>query len=94
MIIHPDNNNGSKEATETFQELLTAYHVAAENVFVTPEKEDHEDIVAMKIFKQFQFSSVKVNSQSITIKTRKALNSLWMCDDENMKIARIALGIA
>lgn len=79
MVRHPDKNNGSKEATEAFQELLTAYHVAgkaAENM--TPETEDHEDIVARKIFKQFQFSSVKVNSQSITIKTEKKLNSLWM----------------
>ena len=41
IVRHPDKNNGSKEATAAFQELLTAYHVAgkaAENV--TPEKKE------------------------------------------------------
>ena len=78
-IRHPDKNGGTKEATEEFQLLLNAYHLAGKAAEkIKPEESDHEDIIARKIFKQFQFSSVKVNSQSITIKTEKSLNSTWM----------------
>ena len=76
---HPDKNNGSKESTEEFQNLLNAYHVAGKAAEkVKPEDDDVEDIIARMVFEQFQFSSVKVNSQSITIKTEKSLNSTWM----------------
>ena len=75
-IKHPDKNNGSKESTEEFQVLLNAYHVAGKAAEqVKPEEGDMEDIIARKVFHQFQFSSVKVNSQSVTIKTEKSLNS-------------------
>ena len=78
-IKHPDKNNGSKESTLEFQNLLNAYHVAGKAAEkVKPEEDDVEDIIARKVFEQFQFSSVKVNSQSITIKTEKDLNSTWM----------------
>ena len=59
-IKHPDKNNGSKESTAEFQALLEAYNTvgkAAEKV--VPEDNDMDDIIARKIFKQFQFSSVK-----------------------------------
>ena len=76
---HPDKNNGSKESTAEFQTLLEAYKTAGKAAEkVLPENEDLEDIVARKVFHQFQFSSVKVNSQSVTIKTEKALNSVWL----------------
>ena len=42
------------------------------------ENDDIDDIIARKVFKQFQFSSVKVNSQSVTIKTEKSLNATWL----------------
>ena len=75
---HPDKNNGSKESTAEFQTLLDAYRIAGKAAEkVVPEKDDFEDIIAHKVFQQFQFSSVKVNSQSVTIKTEKALNSIW-----------------
>ena len=75
---HPDKNNGSKESTAEFQTLLDAYRIAGKAAEkVVPEKDDFEDIIAHKVFQQFQFSSVKVNSQSVTIKTEKLLNSIW-----------------
>ena len=78
-VKHPDKNGGSKESTEEFQTLLNAYNLAGKAAEkVKPEEEDIDDIIARKIFKQFQFSSVKVNSQSITIKTEKYRNSTWM----------------
>lgn len=78
-IKHPDKNGGSKESTEEFQTLLNAYNLAGKAAEkVKPEDDDVDDIIARKIFKQFQVSSVKVNSQSITIKTEKHLNSIWM----------------
>ena len=70
-IKHPDKNNGSKESKEEFQALLEAYHVAGKAAEkVVPEDEDFEDIISRKLFQQFQFSSVKVNSQSVTLKLR------------------------
>ena len=76
---HPDKNGGTKESTEEFQTLLNAYNLAGKAAEkIKPEDEDFDDIIARKIFKQFQVSSVKVNSQSITIKTEKHLNSTWM----------------
>jgi hypothetical protein len=55
---------------------MNTYHLAGKAAEkIKPEESDHEDIFTRKIFKQFQFSSVKVNSQSITIKTEKSLNS-------------------
>ena len=78
-LKHPDKNNGSKESTVEFQTLLDAYRIAGKAAEkVVPEKDDFEDIIAHKLFKQFQFSSVKVNSQSVTIKTEKVLNSIWL----------------
>ena len=78
-IKHPDKNNGSKESTADFQVLLDAYHTAGKAAEkIEPEHNDIDDIIARKVFKQFQFSSVKVNSQSITIKTEKCLNSTWL----------------
>ena len=77
-LKHPDKNGGTKEATEDFQKLLDAYHVAGKAAEETiAEDSDLEDIIAQKIFRQFQFKSVKVNSLSITIKTEKGLNSSW-----------------
>ena len=77
-IKHPDKNNGSKESTEEFQIILEAYNTAGKAAEkVTPDKEDLEDVVARKVFQQFQFSSVKLNSQSVTIKTEKTLNATW-----------------
>lgn len=77
-IKHPDKNSGSKESTAEFQTLLDAYRIAGKAAEkVVPEKDDFEDIIARKVFQQFQFSSVKVNSQSVTIKTEKLLNSTW-----------------
>ena len=76
---HPDKNNGSKESTEEFQTLLLAYHTAGKAAEkVVSENDDLEDIIARKVFSQFQFSSVKVNSQYVTIKTEKSLNSIWL----------------
>ena len=76
---HPDKNNGSKESTAAFQILLDAYHTAGKAAEkVAPENDDIDDIIARKVFKQFQFSSVKVNSQSVTIKTEKSLNATWL----------------
>ena len=78
-IIHPDKNNGSKESTSQFQTLLEAYHIAGKAAErVEPEKDDFDEIIARKLFQQFQFSSVKINSQSVTIKTEKSLNSTWL----------------
>ena len=79
IVKHPDKNGGSKEATADFQKLLEAYQVAGDASEQTkPEENDDDEIIARKIFEQFQFNSVKVNSQSITIKTEKALNSTWL----------------
>ena len=55
------------------------YHVAGKAAEQVKSREaDMEDIIARKVFHQFQFSSVKVNSQSVTIKTEKSLNSTWL----------------
>ena len=79
ILRHPDKNGGTEEATADFQKLLHAYQVAGDAADqIKPEENDDEDIIARKIFEQFQFSSVKVNSQSITIKTEKNLNSTWV----------------
>ena len=78
-VKHPDKNNGSKESTAAFQILLDAYHTAGKAAEkVAPENDDIDDIIARKVFKQFQFSSVKVNSQLVTIKTEKSLNATWL----------------
>ena len=53
-IRHPDMNRGD---TALFQELLNAYHVAGDAAKgVKPDIHDHEDIVARKMFSQFQFT--------------------------------------
>ena len=71
---HPYKNNGSKESTEEFQILLDAYNTAGKAADkIVNENDDLDDMIARKVFRQFQFSSVKVNSQSITIKTEKPL---------------------
>ena len=78
-IKHPDKNNGSIKSKEDFQTLLEAYNTAGKAAEkVVHENDDIEEIIARKLFKQFQFSSVKFNSQSITIKTEKSLNSTWL----------------
>ena len=59
--------------------LLNAYYVAGKAAESIPEDlEDDDDIVARKMFKQFQLKSVKENSSSVTILTEKCLYSLWM----------------
>ena len=45
---------------------------------VEGDLEDDDDIVARKMFKQFQLKSVKENSSSVTILNEKCLYSLWM----------------
>ena len=78
-VLHPDKNNGSKKSTAEFQNLLEAYKIAGKAAERNePEKDDFEEVVARKLFQQFQFSSVKINSQSVTIKTEKTLHSTWL----------------
>ena len=78
-VRHPDRNGGTKEATSDFQKLLDAYQVAGKAAErVKPEDDDQEEVIAQQMFKEFQFNSAKINSQSITIKTEKAKNSCWM----------------
>ena len=80
LLKHPDKNHDRiAEATEEFQELLDAYQVAGDAASETNlEEEDGEEVIARKVFQQFQFNSVKVNSFSVTIKTEKKLNSIWI----------------
>ena len=80
LLKHPDKNpDRIAEATEEFQELLDAYQVAGDAASETNlEEEDGEEVIARKVFQQFQLNSVKVNSSSVTIKTEKKLNSIWI----------------
>ena len=74
-IRHPDMHGGE---TALFQELLNAYHVAGKAANrVKPDVQDHEDLVARKMFSQFQFTSVKENIQSFTIKVEKSTHASW-----------------
>ena len=75
---HPDKNGGTAEATSAFQELVAAYQLAGDACDTSKGKESEvEDIIAQKMFRQFQLSSIKENSNSYTIKTEKELNNLW-----------------
>ena len=79
LLKHPDKNGGTKEATADFQNLLNAYNIAgtAADKAHTEDDDDDEDMIARKMFRQFQVSSVKLNSQSITIKIEKNLYPIW-----------------
>ena len=80
MVRH--KNEWSKASTIDFQNLLNAYKFVGKEVEKAyaekNENNDDEELIARKIFQQFQFHSVKVNSQSITIKTEKKLNPIWL----------------
>ena len=81
MIGHPDKHDNSKASTVDFQNLLNAYQLigkAVEKVYSKERDIDEEELIARKMFHQFQFSSVKVNSQSIKITTEKKLHSNWL----------------
>ena len=79
ILKHPDKNGGCKEATAEFQSILKAYQVAGDAAEKIPDDHaDVDDLVARKMFKQFQISSIKENSSSVTISTEKTLNSIWM----------------
>ena len=78
VLHHPDKNGGSNESKEMFQTLLNAYEVAGkacEDIIYYDD--DHEDILARKMFKQFPFSSVTENTTTFTVKTEASLNHLW-----------------
>ena len=78
-LHHPDRNNGSKEATVKFQSILNAYQIAGKAAETNPEDPaDHDELVARRMFSQFQLSSVKENSRSFTIFTEKSLYASWM----------------
>ena len=81
LVRHPDKHDNSKASTIDFQNLLNAYKLvgkAVEKAYPKDANIDEEELIARKMFQQFQFSSVKVNSQSITIKTEKKLHSAWL----------------
>ena len=74
-ISHPYRHCGD---TAFFQELLNAYHVAGDAANkVKPDDDDQEDLVARKMFSQFQFTSVKENMKSFTIKLEKPTLAVW-----------------
>ena len=78
MLHHPDKNGGSKESKEMFQVILHAYEIAGKACEdIIYDDDDHEDILARKMFKQFSFSSVTENTTTFTIKTEASLNPLW-----------------
>ena len=88
MEKHPDKNGGTPESTREFQELLDAYQTAGDACEkIMKEKTEYDDLIAQKLFSQFQFSSVKENSNSFTIKTEKQLNDIW-CE-----ILKVSLGL-
>ena len=94
LKLHPYKNNGSKEATALFQQLLSAYEIAgraAENV--TQVDVDEEELIARKIFKLFSFSSVRENNSSVTIKTEKSLHSTWCLILQNSFGLPVEMGI-
>ena len=79
FLKHPDRNNGSPESTSEFQELLNAYNTAGSAAEATAQDpDDNGELVARKMFRQFQSKSVKENSSSVTILTEKFLYSIWM----------------
>lgn len=79
LLKHPDRNGGTPAATAEFQVILNAYHVAGDAAHCVPvDPDDKIDLIARKLFQQFQVKSVKENSSSITIRTEKALYSTWM----------------
>ena len=77
FLNHPDRHPNDPNAK--FQEILNANHVAGKAAEDIPDNTaDNEELVARKMFKQFQMKSVKENSTSITILTEKCLYSSWM----------------
>ena len=79
FLKHPDRNNGSPEATAEFQKIQNAYDVAGKAAeAVEEDPNDDDELIARKMFRQFQIKSVKENSRSITILTEKYLYSTWM----------------
>ena len=79
FLNHPDRHPDDPAATAKFQEILNAYHVAGKAAEDIPDDTaDNDELVARKMFKQFQMKSVKENSTSITILTEKCLYSSWM----------------
>ena len=78
LLNHHDKNNSSSEANSRFQDILKAYETAGEVLKDTVYEDDNqEDEIAMKMFKQFFFSSVKENASSFTILTEKSLYPIW-----------------
>ena len=78
-LKHPDKNGGTKAATAEFQNILSAYHTAGAAASDTvSNNDDNEEIIAKKMFKQFQHKSIKENSSSFTISTEKDLFPLWL----------------
>ena len=59
---------------------MKAYQLAGKAAEVAPENDDddEEEEIAKRQFRQFQFSSVKENSCSITITTEKSLHTTWL----------------
>ena len=59
-LKHPDKNGGTKAATAEFQNILSAYHTAGAAASDTvSNNDDNEEIIAKKMFKQFQHKSIK-----------------------------------
>ena len=73
LIMHPDKNGGSKEATEEYQKLQNLYRAIGEHIVSNdkaPDNEEENDYIAL--FKSFNFDKKNKTSHTILIENDKA----------------------
>ena len=77
--LHPDRPGGGD--AEKFKDITLAYRIVGEFIEATNlDEDDYEDIeemVARKVFKEFEFGNVKENLFSFTIHLDNELSFLW-----------------
>ena len=76
MTYHPDRPGGNSEKTK---QITEAYRLIGEFIEENYNQynDDHEEVIARAAFKQFNFSDVKENLRSYTIKIENHLSHFW-----------------